>query len=274
MFSANSSQPPKSLQDSLLDDFDAVDLEGTSLTDSAMISVLPDEPALDSLLHWEAHRAPLLRRCCWISNKTYPRRIVCALITGVFLLTFLVGLVVGSFVVAGKGTLIDEYVDLLAGTPSPNVIDTEAEIIPTSAPTQAATTTPVSTSTLLPADNWDNVVDGSQSSSSVGLVAAGSGFCTNYKELAHAATAHDCLVLSTAEPTCAHGDGAVISLGKPGGSRAMRCLCGLSQCGPIAGLNLGADGFDRFKRYASTESPTPWNPVNGGNRGPTREPSK
>ena len=41
--------------------------------------------------------------------------------------------VVGSFVVAGKGALIDEYVDLLAGTPGPNLIDTEAE---TSAPTQ------------------------------------------------------------------------------------------------------------------------------------------
>lgn len=84
------------------------------------------------------------------------------------------------------------------------------------------------------------------------IALAGEGYCHNYKELAHASSPLQCYQLGLADSACGHDNKTSVSVGK--GKRSSRCICGLPSCGGIVGIQLGANGWDR---YSLAEGPPP-----------------
>ena len=74
----------------------------------------------------------------------------------------------------------------------------------------------------------------------------GDGYCTSNLELLTQMTKEDCWEAIQSEPSCSNKK--LFSYGKPGGSRAIRCLCDTdTPCPGLTGIGLGTDGFDRWR---------------------------
>eukprot|EP01062_Namystynia_karyoxenos_P020015 TRINITY_DN17572_c0_g1_i1.p1 TRINITY_DN17572_c0_g1~~TRINITY_DN17572_c0_g1_i1.p1 ORF type:complete len:1532 (+),score=176.89 TRINITY_DN17572_c0_g1_i1:100-4695(+) len=112
------------------------------------------------------------------------------------------------------------------------------------------------------------------SSPSFTLVHMGDGYCTSsFHETANAASPVDCYALALAASQCYHP--SAIGYGKPGGSRAGRCLCD-TIAGCASGTNgLGSNGFDRYvpNTPPPTESPTRHPTTSPSSSSPTASPT-
>ena len=73
----------------------------------------------------------------------------------------------------------------------------------------------------------------------------GDGYCESFYELSQQDSEEDCHTAIVDDSVCLYTTD--FSYGKPGGTRARRCLCDtVESCTADAGLSLGADGYDRL----------------------------